>query len=168
LELLSGSFFLKKNVALSEAIRPSIAVLPFEDLSPEKDQEYLCVGLAESIINALTNIKNLRVPARTSSFSFKEKGENVREIGSKLDVKTVLEGSVQKSGDRLRVTAQLVNVSDESLLWSDQFNRKMEDVFAIQDEITKAIVTKLRVNLLGEERGDLVKRHTNDLQAYEA
>lgn len=96
--------------------KPSIAVLPFKDLSPQKDQGYLCDGFAESLINALTKVKDLRVPARTSSFSFKER--NIQEIGEKLKVKTVLEGSVQKAGHRLRITAQLIKVADESLLCS--------------------------------------------------
>jgi TolB-like protein/Tfp pilus assembly protein PilF len=126
----------------------------------------LCDGFAESLINALTKVKGLRVPARTSSFSFKGKERDVYEIGKKLNVKTILEGSIQKAGNRIRITAQLINVSDESLVWSDQYNRELEDVFAIQDEITLKIVDMLKVNLLGGERAKLVKRHTENLEAY--
>jgi serine/threonine protein kinase len=156
----------KKEGVPIEPSKPSIAVLPFDDLSPQKDQEYLCDGFAESLINALTKVKGLRVPARTSSFSFKGKERDVYEIGKKLNVKTILEGSVQKAGNRIRITAQLINVTDESLLWSDQYNRELIDVFAIQDEITLKIVDMLKVNLLGGERAKLVKRHTENLEAY--
>jgi serine/threonine protein kinase/tetratricopeptide (TPR) repeat protein len=146
--------------------KPSIAVLPFDDLSPQKDQGYLCDGFAESIINALTKVEDLRVPARTSSFSFKGKEQDIQEIGEKLNVKTVLEGSVQKAGNRVRITVQLINVADESLVWSEQYNRELNDVFAIQDEITLAIIDKLKVKLLGEEKAKLVKRYTENLEAY--
>jgi len=158
--------FLKKEPISLPPEKPSIAVLPFDDLSPQKDQEYLCDGFAESLINALTKVKGLRVPARTSSFSFKGKERDVYEIGKKLNVKTILEGSVQKAENKIRITAQLINVTDESLLWSDQYNRELEDVFAIQDEITLKIVDMLKVNLLGGEREKLVKRHTENLEAY--
>jgi len=146
--------------------KPSIAVLSFDDLSPQKDQEYLCDGFAESIINALTRVEDLRVPAPTSSFSFKGKELDMQEIGEKLKVKTVLRGSVQKAGNRVRITAQLINVADESLLWSEQYNRELEDVFAIQDEISFAIVDKLKVELLGEEKSKLMKRYTESIEAY--
>jgi serine/threonine-protein kinase len=146
--------------------KPSIAVLPFDDLSPQKDQEYLCDGLAESLINALSKIRDLRVPARSSAFSFRSKERDIQEIGEKLNVKTVLEGSLQKSGNRIRITAQLINVVDESLLWSEQYNRELDDVFTIQDEITLAIVDNLRLNLLGGERANLIKRYTENLEAY--
>jgi TolB-like protein/Tfp pilus assembly protein PilF len=143
----------------------SIAVLPFADLSPEKDQEYFCDGLAEEIINALTKIKDLRVVARTSAFSFKDEKMDVREIGRKLEVKAVLEGSVRKAGSRLRITSQLINVSDGYHLWSEKYDRDMEDIFAIQDDVTLAIVDKLKVELIGKEV-DLIKRHTKSLEAY--
>jgi serine/threonine protein kinase/Tfp pilus assembly protein PilF len=158
--------FPRKEAIPTPSGKPSIAVLPFEDLSPQKDQGYLCDGFAESLISSLTKIKDLRVPARTSSFSFKEKERDIQEIGEKLNVKTILEGSVQKAGDRLRITTQLINVDDESLIWSEQYNRELDDVFAIQDEITLAIVDKLKLNLLGEEKASLVKRYTENLEAY--
>jgi len=157
----------KKEPISPPPFKPSIAVLPFEDLSSQKDQGYLCDGLAESLINALTHIQDLRIPARTSSFSFKDKEKDISEIGKKLDVKVVLEGSVQKSGNRIRITVQLINVEDESLIWSEQYNRELDDVFVIQDDITLAIVDKLRINLLGGERAKLLKRYTENAEAYE-
>jgi len=144
----------------------SIAVLSFIDLSPQKDQDYFCDGLAEELINALSHIQDLRVAARSSSFSFKRKDIDVREVGKKLDVHTVLEGSVRKAGNRLRITAQLINVSDGYHLWSEKYDRDMEDVFAIQDEISLAIVEKLKVKLLKGEKTRMVKRHTEDNEAF--
>jgi len=146
--------------------QPSIAVLPFTNLSADPEQEYFCDGMAEEIINALTHIEGLRVVARTSAFAFKNKHEDIRDIGRKLNVETLLEGSVRKAGSRLRITAQLVNVTDGYHLWSERYDREMEDVFAIQDEISLAIVDRLKVNLLGEEKAALVKRYTDNLEAY--
>ena len=146
--------------------KSSIAVLPFADLSPQKDQEYFCDGLSEELINALTKIKDLRVVARTSAFSFKGEKIDIREIGKKLDVETVLEGSVRKAGNRLRITSQLINVADGYHLWSEKYDRDMEDIFAIQDEVTLAIVDTLKVELLGGEKVELIKRYTEDLEAY--
>ncbi len=146
--------------------KPSVAVLPFDDLSPQKDQEYFCNGLAESLINALSKVKDLRVPAMTSTVPFKSEEQNIHEIAAKLNVNAVLRGSVQKEGDTLRITAQLINVADESLLWSEQYNRDFNDLFSIQDEISFAITDKLKVNLLGEERQDLRKRYTENIEAY--
>ncbi len=146
--------------------QPSIAVLPFTNLSADKEQEYFCDGMAEEIINALINVKGLRVVARTSAFMFKDKHEDIREIGRKLNVETLLEGSVRKSGNRLRINAQLVNVSDGYDLWSEKFDRDMEDVFSIQDEISLAIVSELKCKLLGKERAAIGVRHTRDVEAY--
>ena len=106
-------------------------------MSPQHDQDFFCEGIAEEIINALSKVQALRVASRTSSFAFKGKSEDIGEIGRKLKVATVLEGSVRKAGDRLRVTAQLVNVADGYHLWSERFDRQLEDVFAIQDEIAR-------------------------------
>jgi serine/threonine protein kinase len=145
----------------------SIAVLPFVDMSPDKDQEYFCDGLAEELINALTHVKPLRVAARTSAFSFKGGNYNVREIGEQLDVDTVLEGSIRKAGDRLRITAQLVSAADGYHLWSEKYDRNLEDIFAIQDEISLAIVDQLKIELFGEEASRLVKRGTENLEAYD-
>jgi len=146
--------------------RPSIAVLPFTNLSADKEQEYFCDGMAEEIINVLTRLESLRVVARTSAFAFKGKHEDIRGIGRKLNVETLLEGSVRKAGNRLRISAQLINVADGYHLWSEKYDRDLEDVFAIQDEISQAIVDKLKVRLLGAEKAKLVKRHTDDLEAY--
>jgi adenylate cyclase len=146
--------------------RKSIAVLPFQDMSPQKDQEYFCDGMAEEIINALTHVESLKVIARTSAFAFKDKHEDIREIGKKLGVETLLEGSIRKDSNRLRITAQLIKVDDGSHLWSDRYDREMKDVFAIQDEISLAIVDNLKVMLLGKEKTAILKRHTEDLEAY--
>jgi serine/threonine protein kinase/Tfp pilus assembly protein PilF len=152
-------------VTVTKAVK-SIAVLPFTNMSADPEQEYFCDGMAEELINALTHIKDLRVVARTSAFSFKGKDVDIGEIGKKLRVDKVLEGSVRKAGNRLRITAQLINVEDGYHLWSERYDREMEDIFAIQDEVTLAIVDKLKVDLLGEGKAKLVKRHTEDSEAY--
>jgi len=146
--------------------QPSIAVIPFINMSADPEQEYFCDGMAEEIINALSHVESLRVIARTSTFVFKEKQKDIAEIGKKLNVETVLEGSVRKAGNRLRITAQLINVADESHVWSEAYNRELEDVFAIQEEISLAIVEALKVKLLKTEKAAIVKRHTEDLEAY--
>jgi TolB-like protein/Tfp pilus assembly protein PilF len=125
----------------------SIAVLPFADLSPDHDQEYFCDGMTEEIIDALAKVEGFRVVARTSSFAFKGKQQDIREIGRKLNVGAVLEGSVRKDGNLLRVTAQLNSVTDGYHLWSQTFERELKDVFAVQDEIAKAIVNTLQLKL---------------------
>ena len=147
---------------------PSVAVLPFANLSADLEQEYFCDGMAEEIINSLAQLDGLRIVARTSSFAFKGKNEDVREMGRQLGVATLLEGSVRRAGNRLRVTTQLVNVSDGCHLWSERFDREMEDVFAIQDEISLAVTDALKLRLLGEEKKRVVKRHTENLKAYRA
>jgi serine/threonine protein kinase/Tfp pilus assembly protein PilF len=145
----------------------SIAVLPFLNMSADPENEYFTDGVAEEIINALTKINALRVASRTSSFAFKGKNEDISEIGRKLRVATVLEGSVRKSGNRLRLTAQLVSVSDGSNLWSERYDRQLEDVFEIQDEIAGNIVRALRVVLSPEEKRAIEKAPTENVQAYE-
>jgi serine/threonine-protein kinase len=144
---------------------PSLAVLPFANLSADKENEYFSDGLAEDIIDALTQVAGLRVMARTSSFSFRGKEQDVREIGARLNVEHILEGSVRKAGNRLRVTAQLVKASDGYHLWSERFDRELTDIFAVQDEMSQAIVEKLRVRLTGGR--PLVKRYTENLAAYD-
>jgi TolB-like protein/tRNA A-37 threonylcarbamoyl transferase component Bud32/Tfp pilus assembly protein PilF len=146
--------------------KKSIAVLPFKNMSADPEQEYFCEGMAEEIINALTHIKDLRVVARTSAFSFKGRDEDIREIGRKLGVDTVLEGSVRKAGKRLRITAQLIDVDDGYHLWSEKYDRDLEDIFAIQDEISLAIVENLKLKLLEGEKTGLLKRPTDDAEAY--
>jgi serine/threonine-protein kinase len=143
----------------------SIAVLPFLNMSGDPENEYFSDGLAEDIIDALTQVPGLRVMARTSAFAFRGKEVDIREIGARLNVEHILEGSVRRAGNRLRVTAQLVKASDGYHLWSQRFDREMTDVFAIQDEISQAIVEKLRVRLAGDR--PLVKRHTENLAAYD-
>ncbi|MEK7403709.1 MAG: winged helix-turn-helix domain-containing protein, partial [Acidobacteriota bacterium] len=147
--------------------QPSIAVLPFTDMAREKDQEYFCDGLAEELTNALTRLRGLRVVARTSAFAFKGKAVDVREIGRQLNVGAILEGGVQRIGDRLRITVQLINAADGCHLWSDRFDRATGDVFAVQDEIARAVVGELRVTLLGDEQERLLKRHTGDPEAHD-
>jgi TolB-like protein/predicted Ser/Thr protein kinase len=145
----------------------SIAVLPFVDMSPQKDQEYFCDGMTEELINRLSNIQALRVPARTSAFMFKGKTEDIREIGSKLKVQTVLEGSVRKAGDRLRITAQLINVADGYHLWSETYDRELKDVFAIQDEISSAIVNALQLKLTTQEIERISDHPIDNVNAYD-
>jgi TolB-like protein/Tfp pilus assembly protein PilF len=157
---------LAASSASEEKTSPSIAVLPFANMSADPDQEYFCDGLAEEIINALTQIEDLHVVARTSAFSFKAQNVKIRDIGRELNVATVLEGSVRKAGNRLRVTAQLVKVADGYHLWSERFDRELDDVFAIQDEITLAIVDKLKPRLLGRDKAKLAKSRAVDLEAY--
>lgn len=131
----------------------SIAVLPFEDLSSQHDQEYFCDGMTEEIIDALTKVGGFRVVARTSSFAFKGKQQDIREIGQKLNVDAVLEGSVRKFGNKLRVTAQLNSVADGYHLWSETYERELQDVFSLQDEISQAIVNTLQVKLTARGTG---------------
>lgn len=128
----------------------SIAVLPFVDMSPERDQAYFCEGVAEEILNSLTRVAGLRVASRTASFQFEAKGADVREIGRRLEVATVLEGSVRTSGDRLRVTAQLIDTSDGYHLWSERFDSRKSDIFEIQDGIAARVARALRLTPLAE------------------
>jgi serine/threonine protein kinase/tetratricopeptide (TPR) repeat protein len=146
---------------------PSIAVLPFINMSADPENEYFSDGLSEEIINALSKLEGLHVTARTSAFRFRGKELDVREIGKQLNVSTVLEGSVRKAGSRLRITAQLINVSDGYHLWSETYDRELKDVFAIQDEISLAIVDKLKVGLLGEDKARLAKRYTDNFEVYD-
>jgi serine/threonine protein kinase len=134
----------RSQPALSEK---SVAVLPFLDLSQAKDQEYFCDGMSEEILNALANIEGLRVVARTSSFSFKGKNADASEVGKKLKVENVLEGSLRRDGNRVRITAQLVNARNGFQLWSETYERELQGVFALQDEITRAIVEALKIKL---------------------
>jgi serine/threonine-protein kinase len=151
--------------ASREAV-PSIAVLPFADMSPDRTQDYFGEGMAEEIIHALARVEGVRVVARTSSFALKGKGLDVREIGRALNVGIVLEGSVRAAGSRLRITAQLINVDDGFHVWSERFDREAGDVFAVQDEITAAIVQRLSVALHVDERAALRKRGPVDPEAY--
>jgi len=145
----------------------SIAVLPFLNMSSDPENEYLSDGLTEDLIMAFSQLKGLRVPARTSSFAFKGKNEDVRRIGEQLNVANILEGSVRKAGERLRITAQLINVADGDHLWGQTFDRQLQDVFAIQDEITRAIVRALEMQLIGASDRPLTKHGTYNTDAYQ-
>ena len=147
--------------------KPSIAVLPFLNMSADKDQEYFCDGIAEDILNDLTSIEGLHVVARTSSFAFKGENRDIREIGIQLEAQTIVEGSVRKAGNRLRITTQIVNVADGYHLWSERYDRELEDVFAIQEEIAKNIVGALKIKLNEREKRALEKVKTQDVQAYD-
>jgi serine/threonine-protein kinase len=155
-----------RSAVTPQAEVPSLAVLPFVDMSPAKDQEYFGEGIAEELIHALAGIKGLRVVARTSAFALQGKGLDVREIGRILNVGAVLEGSVRAAGNRIRVTAQLVSVADGYHLWSERFDRQAGDIFAIQDELSMAIVEHLKLSLGVEERDALTRRATEDHEAY--
>jgi TolB-like protein/tetratricopeptide (TPR) repeat protein len=145
----------------------AIAVLPFADMSPARDQDYLCEGLAEELINALSQIDGLRVAARTASFQFRGTGADVRAVGQHLGVGTLLEGSVRKAGNRLRVTVQLIEVATGFHRWSRRFDRTLKDVFAIQDEIAESVATSLRGGVLSRhEKQSLLRPHTGTA-AYE-
>jgi adenylate cyclase len=162
----SRYFAAPTTVPETEKIK-SIAVLPFADMSPEKDQVYFCDGLAEELLNMLAKVRELRVPARTSSFSFKGKDVKIAIIGKELNVESVLEGSVRKSGNKVRITAQLIKVSDGYHLWSETYDRNLDDIFAVQEDISRQVVGALKVTLLGVDEIELVRRPTKNIEAYE-
>jgi TolB-like protein/Tfp pilus assembly protein PilF len=145
----------------------SIAVLAFTDMSAAKDQDWFCDGIAEEILNALTPLEGLRVAARTSAFSFKGKGDDLRTIGEKLNVTTVLEGSVRRAGDRVRITVRLSDVANGFQRWSERYDRDLKDIFDVQDEIAKAIAERLRVTLVGDKDDRLVEHATANVEAYQ-
>ncbi len=147
--------------------QPSVAVLPFVDMSPEQDQEYFCEGIAEELINTLSRIDGVAVASRTSTWQFKKTRLDIREIGRRLNVRTVLEGSLRKAGEQLRITTQLIKVSDGYHLWSQRFDRQLKDVFAIQDELAEATVEALRGVLTDGEKQALKTIRTTDPQAYD-
>src|SRR4029450_9972980 len=135
---------------LDESV-PSIAVLPFVNMSRDEENEYFADGLAEELLNVLSKIRGLRVASRTSAFHFKGKDVDIPTVAQKLNVATVLEGSVRKAGQRVRITAQLIQVSTDSHLWSETYDRELEDIFAVQDDIAQSVVKELRAALLGEK-----------------
>ena len=159
--------FPERNEKVKLPDKPSIAVLPFTNMSADKEQEYFCDGISEDILNDLTRLEDLHVVARTSSFAFKDKKLDIREIGMKLEADTIVEGSVRKAGNRLRITAQLINVADGYHLWSERYDRELDDVFAIQEEIAKNIVRALKIKLSKREKRALGKVKTQDVQAYD-
>jgi TolB-like protein/Flp pilus assembly protein TadD len=144
----------------------SIAVLPFADMSQAKDQEYFSDGLSEELLDLLAKVPQLHVAGRTSAFAFKGKADDLRVIGQKLNVATVLEGSVRRSGDKVRITTQLINVADGYHLWSETYDREMTDIFAVQDEIAGAVVAALRVKLLPQQQAPSAPRRSTSTDAY--
>ncbi len=151
----------------SRAPQKSIAVLPFVNMSSDRENEFLSDGISEDLLNALSGIEGLHVVARTSCFAFKGRSQDIREIGDALGVETVLEGTVRKSDNKLRITAQLINVVDGFRLWSQSFDREMKDVFAIQDDVTRAIMAALKLRLASLDDKPLVKMPTTSTEAYE-
>jgi serine/threonine-protein kinase len=145
----------------------SLAVLPFAHMSADVDNDHFCDGLAEELLNTLSKIDGLKVAARTSAFSFKGKTADIGTIARTLGVTSVLDGSVRRSGNRLRISVQLVNAADGYQVWSQRYDREMRDVFDLQDEITLAVVAALKLMLFGEERAAVLKRHIDNADAYE-
>ena len=168
-DLLEGLRRAQDDPAITSSTEPeppSIAVLPFANMSADPEQEYFCDGLAEELIDALAQLDNLRVAARTSAFQFKGQSRDVAEIGRQLRVRFVLEGSVRKSGNRLRINAQLINTDDGYHVWSERYDRVMEDIFDIQDDISRAVLEKLKLRLVGGAAAPPVRRYTSDVLAY--
>jgi serine/threonine-protein kinase len=166
---LAGAWWMRPRPAAHVAAttaQKSVAVLPFVNMSADKADEYLGDGISEEIIAALSKIKGLKVPARTSCFAFKGKSENIRAIGQELDVNTVLEGSISKAGNKVRVTAQLINIADGFHVWSETYDRGLNDLLAIRTEVAARVAEALRGQLLGEERRQLAGRGTIDPEAY--
>ena len=155
------------NEAMKAIPEKSIAVLPFINMSNDPDQEFFSDGMSEEILNSLSHLKDLKVASRTSSFQFKGKNIDLREIGNNLGVGTVLEGSVRKQGNKLRITAQLINVEDGFHLWSEKYDRNMDDIFSIQDEIALAVTENLKVILLESDKDIITKNLTQNAEAYE-
>ena len=146
--------------------KPSIAVLPFDNMSEDPNQEYFSDGITEEIITALSKVQNLFVIARNSTFTYKDKPVKVQQVAEELGVRYVMEGSVRRAGDKVRITAQLVNAMTGNHLWAERYDRKLEDIFAVQDEITKRIITELQVKLTEGEQARIFAKGTDNLEAY--
>jgi len=144
----------------------SVAVLPFVNMSDDTQNEYFSDGISEELLNVLVRVKGLRVPSRTSSFTFKGSDKKLAEIGAELQVDHILEGSVRKSGDRIRVTAQLIEVNTDTHLWSETYTRQLDDIFAVQDEIAQAIVSALKLTLTGKDQASIQSHETTSVEAY--
>jgi serine/threonine-protein kinase len=175
--LIAGYFLISRiptpvvpgaEMAARSGWKNSIAVLPFRDFSPEKDHEYFCDGMTDAIIGKLSGLNDLKVISMSSVMRFRGQDRDIKEIGRELGVAAVLEGAIQKEDSRIRLSAQLINVMDGAHLWSETYDRELESVFTIQDEISQAIVNVLKIRLLGEDRTAFVKRHTDNLEAYNA
>jgi len=152
--------------AALNANEKSVAVLPFINMSEDAQNEYFSDGISEELLNVLVRVKGLRVPSRTSSFTFKGSTKKLAEIGEELQVDHILEGSVRKSGDRIRVTAQLIEVNSDTHLWSETYTRQLDDIFAVQDEIAQAIVSALKITLGGNDQAPMQSRSTDSVEAY--
>src|SRR5437667_168636 len=155
-----------RSTITSSAENKSIAVLPFVNMSADKNDEYLSDGVSEELITALSKITGLQVKARTSSFAFKGKNEDIQKIGELLHVSHLLEGSVARAGNKLRITAQLIQASDGNHLWSDTYDRDMQDIFAVRSEVAQKVAAILKARLLGEDKKQLDKKPTENLAAY--
>jgi len=164
--VLALTYFVLLPGSDSSDIDKSIAVLPFTDMSKDQDQEYFGDGISEEIINALVRVPGLKVSSRTSAFQFRDQKNDIQAIGEKLGVSTILEGSIRKSGNKLRVTAQLINVDDGFHIWSQTYERELTDIFEIQDDLTKSIVEALQVRLSGVQTYSLTTRKTTNIEAY--
>jgi adenylate cyclase len=152
--------------ALALPDKPSIAVLPFQNMSGDAEQDFFCDGLVEDIITTLSKLAGLRVIARNSSFVYKGRSVDVREAAKQLGVRYVLEGSVRKSGNRIRITAQLIDARDGAHLWAERYDRSIDDIFAIQDEITLVLATEMQVNLTEGEQARLHYTTTHNVEAW--
>jgi serine/threonine protein kinase/tetratricopeptide (TPR) repeat protein len=164
--IIIWQLFPQKEAVLQPSGKPAVAVLPFVDLSPQKDQEHFCDGMTDEIIAKLSQIKELKVISRTSAMRYKNTDKDIKEIGQELDVSTILEGSVRKEKENIRVTAQLINVGDSFHLWSDIYDRKLESVFGIQSDIAERIADALQMKLSQEEKDQLDKKPTENMEAY--
>ncbi|MEP6616067.1 MAG: adenylate/guanylate cyclase domain-containing protein [Ginsengibacter sp.] len=165
---LKGKTQEKKTPPPTSSIpKKSVAVLPFVNMSNDPEQEYFSDGISEEILNSLSHVNDLKVAGRTSAFQFKGTNMDLRQLGQKLGVHTVLEGSVRKQGNRLRITVQLINVEDGFHLWSEKYDREMDDIFAIQDEIALAVTEKLKITLLETERAIITTTSTENKEAYD-
>jgi len=165
--LFAGSEIIEEEKLVVPTIEKSIAVLPFVNMSNDADQEFFSDGISEEIINMLAQVQELKVIGRTSSFAFKGKNMDLKVIGDQLKVSYILEGSVRKSGNKLRITAQLIKVADGFHLYSEKFDKELEDIFAIQDEVSLAILNAIKIKLLGEEKDAVLKKYTDNIDAYQ-
>ncbi|MCP4706875.1 MAG: protein kinase [candidate division Zixibacteria bacterium] len=169
--IIVAGYFLVNNFLITDRAKNvagdnSIAVLIFRDQSPNKDQEYFCEGMTDAIIGRLSGIQNLKVVSLTSVLRFKDTDRDLKKIGKELGVETILEGSIQKERDRIRIRAQLIDVSEDAHLWSDQFDQKLESVFDVQDDISRAIVDAMKIKLFGEDTTIFAHRYTENIEAY--
>lgn len=165
--LLRNSEIISSVNAIKSTIQNSIAVLPFTNMSSDPEQEYFSDGISEEIINMLAQVPGLKVAGRTSSFSFKGKNQDLRMIGEQLNVNHILEGSVRKAGNKLRITAQLIKVADGFHLYSQKFERELKDIFEIQDEISLAILNAIKIKLFFDNKEAVLKKYTDNIEAYQ-